>query len=99
MEILITLAIISVPLIHILWDKYFRIYSLVYFGIENVQRVAKWVARAGFLSRRHDPPRVDKNQHPSAGGDQIRARTPKNSVSTIRLKNIEALMKWDHGPS
>lgn len=42
MEILITLAIISVPLIHILWDKYFRIYPLFYFGIENVQRVAKW---------------------------------------------------------
>ena len=42
MDILITLAIISVPVIYFLWDKYFRIYPLSYFGIENVQRVAKW---------------------------------------------------------
>lgn len=42
MEIMITLAILSVPVIYILWDKYFRIYPLSYFGIENVQRVAKW---------------------------------------------------------
>lgn len=42
MEIVITLAILSVPVIYILWDKYFRIYPLSYFGIENVQRVAKW---------------------------------------------------------
>lgn len=42
MEILVTLTIISVPVIYILWDRYFRIYPLSYFGIENVQRVAKW---------------------------------------------------------
>lgn len=42
MEILRTLDTLSVPVIYILWDKYFRIYPLSYFGIENVQRVAKW---------------------------------------------------------
>lgn len=42
MDILITLAIISVPVIYFLWDKYFRIYPLSYFGIGNVQRIAKW---------------------------------------------------------
>ncbi|MEZ2453650.1 hypothetical protein [Raoultella planticola] len=42
MEILVTLAIISVPVIYILWDRYIRIYPLSYFGIEDVQRVAKW---------------------------------------------------------
>ena len=39
---LVTLAIISIPVIYILWDKYIRIYPLSYFGIEDVQRVAKW---------------------------------------------------------
>lgn len=42
MEILVTLAILSVPVIYILWDRYFRIYPLPYFGIEDVQRIAKW---------------------------------------------------------
>ncbi|EJG2384174.1 Uncharacterised protein [Klebsiella oxytoca] len=39
---LVTLAIISIPVIYILWDKYIRIYPLSYFGIGDVQRVANW---------------------------------------------------------
>ena len=55
MEILITLAIISIPVINILWVRYFQIYPLSYFDIENVQRVAKcegleWRVRVFSLS-------------------------------------------------
>ncbi|ENN6236917.1 hypothetical protein AB9W54_004301 [Salmonella enterica] len=42
MEILIVLIIVGVPVAYIIWDRYFRVFPLSYFGIENVQRVAKW---------------------------------------------------------
>ena len=60
MEILITLAIISIPVINILWVRYFQIYPLSYFDIENVQRVAKcegleWRVRVFSLSGKTSP--------------------------------------------
>ena len=42
MEILIVLIIVGVPVAYMIWDRYFRVFPLSYFGIENVQRVAKW---------------------------------------------------------
>lgn len=42
MEILIVLIIVGVPIAYMIWDRYFRVFPLSYFGIENVQRVAKW---------------------------------------------------------
>ncbi|WOI84487.1 hypothetical protein [Citrobacter braakii] len=42
MEILIILIIVAVPVTYLVWDRHFRILPLSYFGIENVQRVAKW---------------------------------------------------------
>lgn len=42
METLIILFFASIPAVYFLWDRYFRIFPLSYFGIENVQRVAKW---------------------------------------------------------
>ena len=42
MEILIVLTIAAVPAAHVVWTRYFHIFQLSYFGIENVQRVAKW---------------------------------------------------------
>ncbi|EHJ9405389.1 hypothetical protein KB713_004225 [Salmonella enterica] len=42
MEILIVLIIVAVPAPYVVWVRYFRIFPLSYFGIENVQRVAKW---------------------------------------------------------
>ncbi|EGL4300842.1 hypothetical protein IQ436_004523 [Salmonella enterica] len=42
MEILIVLIIVVVPVAYTIWDRYFRIFPLSYFGIENVQRIAKW---------------------------------------------------------
>lgn len=41
MEILIALIIAVVPVAYLVWDRHFRIFPLSYFGIENVQRVAK----------------------------------------------------------
>lgn len=60
MEILIALIIAAVPVAYLVWDRHFRIFPLSYFGIENVQRVAKWegdewrervFARGGMTSR------------------------------------------------
>lgn len=60
MEILIVLIIVGVPIAYMIWDRYFRVFPLSYFGIENVQRVAKWesdewrervFARGGMTSR------------------------------------------------
>ena len=42
MEILIVLVIAAIPAAYVVWVRYFRIFPLSYFGIENVQRVAKW---------------------------------------------------------
>ncbi|ARF52067.1 hypothetical protein [Pantoea stewartii] len=42
MEILISLIIAAIPVAYLIWDRYFRIFPLSYFGIENVQRIAKW---------------------------------------------------------
>lgn len=42
MEILIALIIAAVPVAWLVWDRHFRIFPLSCFGIENVQRVAKW---------------------------------------------------------
>lgn len=42
MEILIVLIIVGVPVAYMIWDRCFRVFPLSYFGIENVQRVAKW---------------------------------------------------------
>ncbi|HCZ4970165.1 TPA: hypothetical protein O3H97_004730 [Salmonella enterica subsp. enterica serovar Saintpaul str. CFSAN004160] len=42
MKILIVLIIVGVPVAYMIWDRYFRVFPLSYFGIENVQRVAKW---------------------------------------------------------
>lgn len=42
MEILIVLVIAVIPAAYVVWGRYFRIFPLSYFGIENVQRVAKW---------------------------------------------------------
>ncbi|WP_371337024.1 hypothetical protein [Klebsiella quasipneumoniae] len=42
MEILIALIIAVIPVAYLVWDRHFRIFPLSYFGIENVQRVAKW---------------------------------------------------------
>ncbi|EBP8534860.1 hypothetical protein AMR62_24450 [Salmonella enterica] len=42
MEILIVLIIVVVPVAYTIWDRYFRVFPLSYFGIENVQRIAKW---------------------------------------------------------
>lgn len=42
MELLIALVIAAVPVAWLVWDRHFRVYPLSYFGIENVQRVAKW---------------------------------------------------------
>lgn len=42
MEILIALTIAAIPAAYVVWTRYFRIFPLSYFGIENVQRVAKW---------------------------------------------------------
>lgn len=42
MEIFIALTIAAIPVAYMVWDRYFRILPLSYFGIENVQRVAKW---------------------------------------------------------
>ncbi|CAH5035775.1 hypothetical protein AI2834V1_5293 (plasmid) [Escherichia coli] len=42
MEILIVLIIVGLPAAYMIWDRYFRVFPLSYFGIENVQRVAKW---------------------------------------------------------
>ncbi|HCA3439724.1 TPA: hypothetical protein MO340_004288 [Salmonella enterica subsp. salamae serovar 35:g,m,s,t:-] len=42
MEILIALIIAAAPVAYLVWDRHFRIFPLSYFGIENVQRVAKW---------------------------------------------------------
>ena len=60
MEIIIALLIAAVPIAYLVWDRHFRIFPLSYFGIENVQRVAKWegdewrervFARGGMTSR------------------------------------------------
>ena len=42
MEILIALIIAVVPVAYLVWDRHYRIFPLSYFGIKNVQRVAKW---------------------------------------------------------
>lgn len=42
MEILIVLVIAAIPAAYVVWVRYFRIFPLSYFGIKNVQRVAKW---------------------------------------------------------
>ncbi|EDD5429900.1 hypothetical protein BSW62_20715 [Salmonella enterica subsp. enterica serovar Enteritidis] len=42
MEIFIALTVATVPVAWMVWDRYFRILPLSYFGIENVQMVAKW---------------------------------------------------------
>ncbi|HEN4999042.1 TPA: hypothetical protein U6I48_004600 [Klebsiella aerogenes] len=42
MEILLALIIAAVPVAYLVWDRHFRIFPLSYFGIENVQRLAKW---------------------------------------------------------
>ncbi len=42
MEILISLIIAAIPVAYLIWDRYFRIFPLSYFGIENVRRIAKW---------------------------------------------------------
>ncbi|MCG1034679.1 MULTISPECIES: hypothetical protein [unclassified Leclercia] len=31
-----------VPVAYVVWERYFRIFPLSYFGIENVQLIAKW---------------------------------------------------------
>lgn len=40
--IIITIFIIAPAIVLIIWERYFRIFPLSYFGIENVQRIAKW---------------------------------------------------------
>lgn len=42
MEIIILAVIAVVAAAFIVWDRCFRIFPLSYFGIENVQRIAKW---------------------------------------------------------
>ena len=42
MEILLALIIAAVPVACVVWNENFRVFPLAYFGIENVQRVAKW---------------------------------------------------------
>ncbi|MCW1829845.1 hypothetical protein OLZ31_23680 [Enterobacter asburiae] len=42
MEIIIALIIAAVPVAWIVWNDNFRIFPLSTFGIENVQRIAKW---------------------------------------------------------
>lgn len=42
MEVIIALIVAAVPIIWFIWEKYARIYPLAYFGLENVQRIAKW---------------------------------------------------------
>ncbi|AUY23087.1 TPA: hypothetical protein MH390_25545 [Klebsiella pneumoniae] len=42
MEILIALIITAAPAAYLVWDRHFRVFPLSYFGIENVQRAAKW---------------------------------------------------------
>lgn len=42
MEIIIALLIVAVPVVWLVWNRHFRVFPLSYFGIENVQRVAKW---------------------------------------------------------
>ncbi|MBD8145483.1 hypothetical protein [Pantoea agglomerans] len=41
MESLIALIIVAVAVAYFVWDSYLRIFPLSYFGIENVQRIAK----------------------------------------------------------
>ncbi|WP_273974733.1 MULTISPECIES: hypothetical protein [Serratia] len=42
MKIFLAVIIAAIPVAYIIWDRYFRIFPLSYFGIENVQRIAKW---------------------------------------------------------
>lgn len=42
MEIIILAVIAVVTVAFIVWDRCFRVFPLSYFGIENVQRIAKW---------------------------------------------------------
>lgn len=80
MKIFIALTIAATPIAYIVWDRYFRIFPLSYFGIENVQRIAKWespewreriFSRGGMTS--HEWLRVNKRQL-KAIDDELRRR-------------------------
>lgn len=43
---LVALLALAVALAYTLWDRYFRLFPLSYFGTENVQRIAKWESPA-----------------------------------------------------
>lgn len=83
MEILIALIIVAVAVAYIVWDRHFRIFTLSYFGIENVQRIAKWESpewRAQVFNRggmtRREWLRVNKRQQ-KAIDDELRRRNLK----------------------
>lgn len=80
MKIFLAVIIAAIPVAYIIWDRYFRIFPLSYFGIENVQRIAKWespewreriFSRGGMTS--HEWLRVNKRQL-KAIDDELRRR-------------------------
>ncbi|HGM5391991.1 hypothetical protein [Serratia ureilytica] len=80
MKIFLAVIIAAIPVTYIIWDRYFRIFPLSYFGIENVQRIAKWespewreriFSRGGMTS--HEWLQVNKRQL-KAIDDELRRR-------------------------